>query len=547
MAEFPTTPPAAADALLREVDAAVRQSEIPRAIELARQGLQKGIEHALLLQLRGHALADEGRFEESLRDLERARQLAPDEPRIPNGIGECLVKAECYGDAVPAFEAALRLWPEYPLARYNLGFALESLGEHSLAEEAYRRAASLDPAYADPLARLAGLAAERLEWEAVRSFAGRALMLDPENVIAHMAQAKAELAAEDAAGAETRIRTVLANPRIDALERASATKLLGDILDRQNRIEEAFATYTAANEQFRDFFAPRLRAKNTEPTPAFAERMMAYLRDLPEREAAPSRAQLSEAAGLVFLAGFPRSGTTLLGQILGAHPEAVTLEERLPILDADRDFLRTAGGLECLRQAGEEELEPYRRSYWKHVRGLGVHVRDKIIIDKLPMHTLRLPLIARLFPSAKILFALRDPRDVVWSAFRRPFVMNAFTYELLGLHSAASLYDTVMRMRGLCREHLPLAWLDVKQENVTRNFDGEVQKVCGHIGLPWRSAMRRFAESARRQNIATPSSPQVRAGLNAQGIGQWRRYREHLAPVLPVLQPWVETFGYPAE
>ena len=540
-------PPRGAASLVSEVEDAVRRSDVAQAVELARRGLAQGIDHPLLLHLRGHSLSDEGQYEEALRDLERARELSPNEPRIPNGIGECLVKAERYAEAVPAFEAALRLWPEYPLARYNLGFALESLGEPRLAEEAYRRAAALDPDYADPLARLAGLAAERLDWTSASSLAQRALMIDAQNVMAQLALAKSEMAAGEAQAAEDRIRTVLGNDRIDALERASATKLLGDILDRQDRIDDAFATYAAANEQFREFFGRRLAARNVEPTPVFAERMAAYVRDLPHLPQVQISNPHYEAAGLVFLVGFPRSGTTLLGQILAAHPDVVTLEERLPIVEADRDFLRTAGGLQRLRRASEEELERYRRSYWKYVRGFGVHVRDKVIVDKLPMHTFRLPLIARLFPAAKSLFALRDPRDVVWSAYRRPFMINAFTYELLRLESAASLYDAVMGLRELCLSKLSLAWLDVKQEDVTRSFDTEVQKVCHHLGLPWRSSMRRFAETAIRQNIATPSSSQVRAGLNEQGIGQWRRYGQHLAPVLPMLQPWVEKFGYPAE
>jgi len=547
MSDGTMSPPPDPESFVREVDSAVRRSDLAHAVALAREGLAQGIDHPLLLHLRAHGLSDEGRYEDALKDLECARELSPSEPRIPNGIGECLVKAERYAEAVPAFEAALRLWPDYPLARYNLGFALESLGEPRLAEEAYRRAAAVDPEYADPLARLAGLAAERLDWTSAASLAQRALMIDAQNVMAHLALAKSDLAAGERNAAEERIRTVLGNERIDALERASATKLLGDILDRQDRIDDAFATYAAANEQFRDFFGPRLAARNIEPTPVFAERIAAYVRDLPQMPTGQSSNPRQEAAGLVFLLGFPRSGTTLLGQILAAHPDVVTLEEKLPIIDADRDFLRTPGGLERLQRTSEGDLEPYRRSYWKYVHGFGVHVRDKVIVDKLPMHTFRLPLIARLFPTAKILFALRDPRDVVWSAYRRPFMINAFTYELLRLESAASLYDAVMRLRELCLSKLSLALLDVKQEDVTRSFDTEVQKVCHHLGLPWRSSMRRFAETAVRQNIATPSSSQVRAGLNEQGIGQWRRYGQQLAPVLPVLQPWVEKFGYPAE
>lgn len=534
-------------ALLRSVDLAVRQSDISRAIELARLGLQQGIQHPLLLHLRAHGLSDEERYEEALQDLERARELSPAEPRIPNGIGECLVKAERYADAIDAFNAALRIWPEFPLAHHNRGFALESLGEHKSAEEAYRQASAHDPNYADPLARLGGLAAARNDWTAARALANRALAIDSRNAVAQFALAKADMASADFAEASARLQGVIDDPAKDVLERSNAMNLLGDALDGQNRIPEAFAAYQSANAQFREFFTPRLQATNTEPTPALAGRVMRHMERLtPAVAPARGRSHIDGASGLVFLAGFPRSGTTLLGQVLGAHGDVVTLEERFPIVEADRDFLRKPGGLEGLADATEDDLDRYRRSYWKYVHGFGVHVRDKVIVDKLPMHTFRLPLIARLFPEARVLFALRDPRDVVLSAFRRIFMIHAFTYELLQLESAANLYDTMMRLREVARSKLALEWLDVRNEDVIENFDNEMQRVCTFLGIPWQSSLKRFAESARRQNIATPSSAQVRSGLSSGSIGYWRRYKEQLAPVLPTLEPWVETFGYPA-
>jgi len=534
--------------LLRDVQTALQAEQLGRAIELASSGLDQGVVHPLLLHLRAHRLSDEGRYDEALQDLEQACSLSPNEPRIPNGMGECLVKAQRFAEAVSAFDQALAIWPEFPLAHQNRGFALETLGQHKLAEEAYQRAVALDPNFADPLARLAGLAATRGQWTAVRDLAARALLLDPVHAIANFAAAKADLAKGMLDAAEQRLQLVLNDPTKDALERAGALKQLGDVRDAQGQTAEAFAYYQNANDQFRAFFEPRLKAMNNEPAPALIERVMSHVAALPAKAATPGAATtLGTAAGLVFLVGFPRSGTTLLGQILAAHPEVVTLEERFPIVNADRDFLRASGGLERLARASEAELQPYRESYWKYVHGFGVHVRDKVIVDKLPMHTFRLPLIARLFPEAKILFAIRDPRDVILSAFRRSFFIHAFTFELLDLSSAARLYDGMMRLGELCRAKLPLAWLDVRNEDVVADFELQVQTVCQFLGLRWSASLKEFAKHALTQNIATPSSVQVRSGLSAGSVGQWHRYREQLAPVLPILEPWVEKFDYSAE
>ncbi|HEX3943758.1 MAG TPA: sulfotransferase [Rhizomicrobium sp.] len=533
--------------LLQDVQSAVQADQLPRAIELAREGLERGLVHPLLLHLRAHWLSDRGRYGEALRDLEEAQRLAPSDPRIQNGIGECLVKDERFADAVGAFDRAIALWPEFPLAYQNRGFALETLGEHKLAEEAYRRAAALDPSFADPLARLAGLAAARADWNEARKFSVRALALDAGNAIANFAAAKADLAEARVDDAEARLQFVLADPTKDVLEHASALKQLGDVRDAQKRTDEAFETYRAANEEFRAFFEPRLKARGTESTPALISRLVKHLAQdgLPHRQS--DSEATGEAVGLVFLAGFPRSGTTLLGQILAAHPDVTTLEERFPIVQADRDFLRAPGGLDRLSKATEAELKPYRESYWNYVHGFGVHVRDKVIIDKLPMHTFRLPLIAQLFPQAKILFAVRDPRDVLFSAFRRSFVIHAFTYELLELESAARLYDSMMQVREMSRSKLDLSWLDVRNEDVVTAFEPQMRSVCEFLGLPWNPLLKRFADSTKNRNIGTPSSAQVRSGLNGEGVGQWRRYRQYLAPVLPILQPWVEKFGYSPE
>ena len=375
----------------------------------------------------------------------------------------------------------------------------------------------------------------------------RALVLDPANSVANFAAAKVGLAEGRADDAEARLQRVLDDPAKDALEHASALKHLGDVRDAQGRTHEAFETYRAANEEFRTFFGPRLKAKGAESTPALISRLTEYLAKdgLPRGEHGSEA--MAGAAGLVFLVGFPRSGTTLLGQILAAHPNITTLEERFPIVEADRDFLRTPGGLGRLSNATEAELKPYRESYWNYVRGFGVHIRDKVIVDKLPMHTFRLPLIARLFPQAKILFAVRDPRDVVLSAFRRSFVIHAFTYELLELEFAARLFDSMMQVREMSRNSFDLSWLDVRNEDIVSAFEPQMRTVCEFLGLRWTPSLKQFADTAKSRNIATPSSAQVRSGLSAVGVGQWRRYREHLAPVLPILQPWVEKFGYSAE
>jgi hypothetical protein len=104
-----------------------------------------------------------------------------------------------------------------------------------------------------------------------------------------------------------------------------------------------------------------------------------------------------------------------------------------------------------------------------------------------------------------------------------------------------------MELLETFRAKLPLNLLEMRNEDVVADFDAHIGKLCSFVGLDWRPSLRSFGAHSRRQHIATPSANQVARGLSAEGVEQWRRYRGQLAPVLPILQPWVERYGYPAE
>ncbi len=124
--------------------------------------------------------------------------------------------------------------------------------------------------------------------------------------------------------------------------------------------------------------------------------------------------------------------------------------------------------------------------------------------------------------------------------------MNPSMYQLLTLDGAAAYYDAVMALSDLYRGILPTAEHLVRYESLVEDFDGAARAACAFLDLEWDEGLRDFAEGARSRGISTPSAAQVAKGLNREGQGSWRRYREQMAPVLPVLQPWVEAFGYEA-
>ena len=160
-----------------------------------------------------------------------------------------------------------------------------------------------------------------------------------------------------------------------------------------------------------------------------------------------------------------------------------------------------------------------------------------------PLKATRLPLIARLFPQAKVLIMRRDPRDVVLSCFRTSFALTSAALEFTSLERAARHYAAMMELIEVARSCLPLAFHEVDYHALVRDFDGTTRQLCAFLDLPWDESLRRFDRTARDRGVATASASQVRRGLY-DGRGQWEPFARHFDPVLPILQPWIEKLGY---
>lgn len=532
---------------LEQVDSAMRTQDVPAAAELSLRAIAAGVEHPALLNLAASALSGEGRFSEALQLLKRARALSPRDPNILNSLGICLKSLGQDHAALEAFNSALKIDPDMAAAHFNRGTVLEALSEIRRARAAYEKAAVLDQTYVEPLASLAWLDAQAGDSRSARTHAESALKHSPANALARMALASADLQSGNLADAAARLSQLGADPGLTSINRSIVLGLIGDVKDAENRPAEAFAAYQAGNRELKALNAGRFEAAGKDNALAHAQRLARWFEAAdpqPWREAPPQRPRASDPKAHVFLVGFPRTGTTLLENVLAAHPEVVSLEEKDCLAAALKTYLESDEGLERLARISPGEAVRQRDSYWSAVRSFGVEPRGRVFIDKMPLSSVALPLIAKLFPNALVLFARRDPRDVVLSCFRRRFGMNASMYQLLTLEGAAAYYDAVMRLSELYRELLPLPLHEVRYESLVEDFEGTAHAACDFLGVGWDAQMADFAARARTRDISTPSAAQVARGLNREGQGSWRRYREQMAPVLPLLEPWVQRFGY---
>ena len=532
-------------ATLRAVHEALRAGNHAQAALLADAALAGGFEHPLLLNVAALDLERQGRVLEAVRLLEQAVRIAPDDQGSRNALGLCLLQLERPAEALVQFDILLKLYPALPYGHTSRGNALLALGNIAGAEESYLRALDLDANQCLALAGLAHIASSRGSYPEARQWAERALAIVPGYPSAVMSLAAAELGERRMLKSETRIRGLLDDSRLTGRERAHANGLLGDILDAQSRYEEAFEAYTACNEELRRQYADLYTGQ--DGALAYVQSMLRYF----ERQGA-ARWKSRPAPGPdfsgvrehVFLLGFPRSGTTLLEVILEGHPEVVSLEEHELLIDPVQEFMRRPDDLDALLQASPAMLEVSRAAYWRRVAQQGAEVAGKVFVDKYPLNTLKLPLIARLFPDAKILLAGRDPRDIVLSCFRHRFRMSAPIYELLTIEGAARYYDAVMQLLIRLMSSLTVDTCLVRHEDLVTEFEREMKRICKFVNLEWAPAMGDFALRTRKRGVLTPSTAQLVRGLNTEGLGQWRRYRTRLAPVQAMLDPWVKRFYY---
>lgn len=533
--------PAADRAILSAVLTDAREGRLAEAVAAARSALQQGLEHPLLLNLAALGLEQEGKGAEAEPLLRRAVQLDVRDTSCRNALGLCLLRLSRPQDALEQFEAVLGLDPKLAYAHVNRGHALHALGAPAAAEQCYRRALELDPNQAMALAGLASVACWRGAYDEARAPVEKALALSPALPEAVMSLAEVELADGALGRAESRVRELLGANSLSASQRAHAHGLLGDVLDGAGRCEEAFAAYTACAEALRQLNAGRF------PGALEYVRSLAAWWDRAAQSHKPRRRPPVARAGAarhVFVLGFLRSGTTLLSAVLEGHPGVATLEEQECLLDAVQEFLRRPEDLERLAYASAATLEQFRAAYWQRVAAAGVDVAGKVFVDSCALNSLKLPLIARLFPGAKILFSCRDPRDLVLSCFTHRFGMSAPAYELLTLEGAARYYVAVTDLLVRLTQLLSLDVCLVRHEDMVTGFAREMVRVCQFLGLDWQPAMGDFALRAGTREGSLSAVAQLVRGLGTEGIGRWRRYRRQLEPVAGLLEPWVKRFYY---
>jgi tetratricopeptide (TPR) repeat protein len=253
---------------------------------------------------------------------------------------------------------------------------------------------------------------------------------------------------------------------------------------------------------------------------------------------------------LALLGGHPRSGTTLLEQILGAHPSIAAFDESDAFVVEIGDRLFAADPYPPLSAAALDALPParqaeFKRRYFKSLfRELNGEPAAEVLIDKNPTPTASLPLWLRLFPDSKVIIALRDPRDVVISCFFQNLALTPMNVNFLGLDRAVQHYADLMDVWLRMRELGGFDWIESRYEDIVAGTEAEGRRVTEFLGLAWHPAQARSDEAARARFVFSPTYNEVAKPVHNRAVGRWKHYAAALEPFEAQFAGYLNVFGY---
>jgi hypothetical protein len=491
-------------------------------------------------ELRAQAQAAQGAGDHAgaFRALEQALLLEPHDPGLWAALAKLLLAAGRNVEAHAAADSALAFAPQDADTVLGLAKVVNECGDGARAEALLRALLARAPHDSEARATLARMLERANRLDDAEREAREGLKVAPGHALLNLVMAECAFRRRDLDLCEMFIGRIR---NATGLIPQHLAYLSAQLLAARERHAEAYAAFDAANRIAAAYAA------------SLGQRPDAHLEQLREERRIFNAAWVSGWSVLAppvplpfapaFLVGFPRSGTTLLEQILDAHPGVASIEEQYLLEPHFQGHARAhPHWLADLDQATRERI---RARYVASVLARRPDAAGRVMVDKLPLRLTQAGAVQRLFPEARFLFALRHPYDVVLSCFMQELQPNPAMTNLYTLAGAARFYDLVMSMWEQHRAQQPLSVVTVRYEALVEDLEAEVRPALAHLGLDWDPRVEAFAEHARGRRIRTPSYAQVSKPLYTSARARFVDYLPHFsAEVRALLDPWVERWGY---
>ena len=500
---------------LRQARTLWQLNRFDEALELFEGAVRKYPQNLVALVDASRALG--ARFEIARAEaiLDRLMKLARNNPELLHLAGQSYRMIFRQEKAIQCFERVVRLTRNIPDAQLELAVLYER--RHRVAE-----------------------ALELIE---------NCLRAEPDYLEAELFKGRLLRRLKDEAGAEALFRKLAENEAAHPLVRAQAWAEMARKLDQDGAYDDAMR----AMLQTKEFL---LHQEGEGPLRHESEALQGHVRRLVDGLTTAHFQRWTEE-GRAFapckqavLCSFPRSGTTLLEQVLDSHPGLVSSDEReafgrdiFPALwRTEKSPLPTP---EAFDAVPGERLARQRDRYLAYMAAaLNEPLGDRMHLDKNPTLTPLIPGMLRLFPEARLLIALRDPRDVVISCFMQYLPLNTNSVCFLTLERTARRYVHDMSLWLKLRELICAPWLEIRYEDCVAHLERETRRALEFLGLPWDPQVLQYRDRLKTKAVASPTYEAVSKPLYTSAIGRWKHYEKYLEPCAFILESCVAAFGY---
>lgn len=485
----------------------------------------------------------EGNFEEACWRFEKLAKQSPHQFEVWLGCGAAAMGIGHFDKADRAWLKAQEVAPENPELFLRLGHQYQSMGNTEKACKCFRQAFALDDKGINPRISLAEIFEKQHLFNEAQTLVEECLQIDPNDEQALFFAAKLDHRQKKYDQAEKRLKDLLKREPKHPYVVYACRYELAQLLDRCGQYDEAMQCLSEAKKVVRSLVEIDEVAKQYDQSAEYICRQAlnfpknafrTWSRNFPEKKR-------KKIPRLAFLGGHPRSGTTLLEQVLGSHPMVAAYDETNAFGQAI-----ARGRFPDLDTLSIPLLNVMRQRYVRTLVGDADvdRFKEQLLLDKNPSPTAMLPLWLRVFPELRVIIALRDPRDVVLSCYFLNIPLNQVNANFLTFERLAKHYADLMDVWLAVREWEGFNWIETRYEDIVVNVHTEGGRIMEFLGLPWHENQAHFYEKSKEARISSPTYHEVTQPIYSRSVGRWCAYEKYLAPILPALEHYCWQFGY---
>ena len=488
-------------------------------------------------------------FNGAVQVLRRAHKLDPTNDKILIDLGSACAQAYDFSSAEQYFEAAVCHASSKINALNSIGEAWMDLLQFDAAGKCFERAFEYGIPPVSAFVRLVRVYIRKHKLDAAMETVQRGLHLHGPDAGLVLMRAKVLRRMKQPDDAEQLLREIISTNAYPVETRAWCLYELGTLLDEQSCYDAAMSSFLRAKTLLRLTAGPALKALQMKQNQLREMVEKVEHNPLPRwRKSAVT--DLQPRRNLSLLCSYPRSGTTLMEYVLDAHPQVISADEttvfhNVAYFPLSNRSSPSSSFISVLDSMPARQLREIRAEYFRGMESfLGESIGSRLLLDKNPSYTFDLPTILRIFPEIKVLFALRDPRDVCLSCFMQPAPMIADMSAWLTLEGTVQHYSHVMNLWLAWRPWIGDQGTEVRYEEMVQDLEGESKRTLDFLGLPWDESLRNFNERAQTKVVRSPTFAEVSRPVYKTSVARWRNYEKYLEPHVSNLSRFLNAFGY---